>query len=216
MRYKPQMQDLDTKLKPFIPDYIPAVGDIDAMLKIHRSDGVDAGLGLEVLDEPCAAQSDATVLDLQLRSISKTTSSRAVHVKQLPNATKNAKAIDQWVSSIVELHRDKPPQSVQYSSSMPDIDHLMQEWPPEFEERLKELKLPGANLDVELNQYVRIICGLLDIPVHKDKLTESLHLLFTLFVEFKNSQHFTGNDEDGEPDATDTDGAGGHNVMTFD
>ena len=34
-RYTPQLIDLDHKLKPFIPDFIPAVGDIDAFLKVE-------------------------------------------------------------------------------------------------------------------------------------------------------------------------------------
>ena len=33
-RYTPQTVDLETKLKPFIPEYIPAIGDIDAFLKV--------------------------------------------------------------------------------------------------------------------------------------------------------------------------------------
>lgn len=33
------MIDLEHKLKPFIPDFIPAVGDIDAFLKVPRSLG---------------------------------------------------------------------------------------------------------------------------------------------------------------------------------
>lgn len=33
-RYTPQTIELDHKLKPFIPDFIPAVGDIDAFLKV--------------------------------------------------------------------------------------------------------------------------------------------------------------------------------------
>ena len=33
-RYTPQAIDLEHKLKPFIPDYIPAVGDIDAFIKV--------------------------------------------------------------------------------------------------------------------------------------------------------------------------------------
>ena len=32
--YTPQVVELENKLKPFIPDYIPAVGDIDAFLKV--------------------------------------------------------------------------------------------------------------------------------------------------------------------------------------
>lgn len=34
-RYKPQNHQLETKLKPFIPDYIPAVGDIDEFIKVR-------------------------------------------------------------------------------------------------------------------------------------------------------------------------------------
>jgi uncharacterized membrane protein YkvA (DUF1232 family) len=33
-RYTPQSIELEYKLKPFIPDFIPAVGDIDAFLKV--------------------------------------------------------------------------------------------------------------------------------------------------------------------------------------
>ena len=31
---------------------------------------------------------------------------------------------------------------------------------------------------------------MLDIPVHGEKLTESLHVLFTLFSDFKANVHF--------------------------
>ena len=69
-RYKPHQIELDTHLKPFIPEFIPAVGDIDAFVKVPRPDNavLDAQnqLGLGILDEPAVIQSDATV-DLQLR-----------------------------------------------------------------------------------------------------------------------------------------------------
>lgn len=42
---------------------------------------------------------------------------------------------------------------------MPDIDTLMQEWPGEVEELLKEVNLPTAALELELSDYVDIICG---------------------------------------------------------
>lgn len=42
---------------------------------------------------------------------------------------------------------------------MPDIDSLMQEWPGEVEELLKQVNLPTAALQVELPQYVDIICS---------------------------------------------------------
>ena len=36
-RYTPQSIELEHKLKPFNPDFIPAVGDIDAFLKVITS-----------------------------------------------------------------------------------------------------------------------------------------------------------------------------------
>ena len=33
VRYTPQTVEVETRFKPFIPEYIPAVGDIDAFLK---------------------------------------------------------------------------------------------------------------------------------------------------------------------------------------
>ncbi len=37
-RFKPTNMELDTKLKPFIPEYIPAVGEVDAFMKIPKPD----------------------------------------------------------------------------------------------------------------------------------------------------------------------------------
>ena len=47
-RYKPHNIELETKLKPFIPEYIPAVGDIDEFIKVPRPDGQPDFLGLKV------------------------------------------------------------------------------------------------------------------------------------------------------------------------
>ncbi|XP_035204676.1 intraflagellar transport protein 46 homolog [Stegodyphus dumicola] len=49
--------------------------------------------------------------------------------------------------------------------------------------------LPSADLDCSLEEYVELICGIMDVPVHKSKI-QSLHILFTLYLEFRNSQHF--------------------------
>lgn len=74
---------------------------------------------------------------------------------------------------------------------MPSIDSLMQVWPAEFEELLKEVSLPSPELNVDLNTYVDILCALLDIPVYKSRI-QSIHVLFSLFSEFKNSEVFIG------------------------
>ena len=64
-RYKPQKIDLDTKLKPFIPDYIPAVGEVDAFLKMNKIDGSREDLGINSLDEPALNSEDPTVLTMK-------------------------------------------------------------------------------------------------------------------------------------------------------
>ncbi|CAL1537177.1 unnamed protein product [Lymnaea stagnalis] len=212
-RYTPQAIELDHKLKPFIPDYIPAVGDIDAFIKIARPDNKPDTLGLTVLDEPCAKQSDPTVLDLQLRAISKQTTAKQLVVKSLQNAEKHPKHIENWIENIRELHRSKPPPNVHYSKNMPDIDTLMQEWPPQFEQLLKEVGLPTAELDCDLGEYVDIIAAILDIPIYKNSAhhnerIQALHVLFTLYSEFKNSQHFRALAEENKLDnALKDDGA---------
>lgn len=110
---------------------------------------------------------------------------------------------------------------------MPDIEELMSPWPIEFEEALKrnDVKLPSADVELSLQDYVKLLCVLLDVPVYttnhqnmsaaereKEMLgglkakaaakkstshIESLHVLFTLYSDFKNNQHFArlGNGE---------------------
>ncbi|KAM6044895.1 intraflagellar transport protein 46 homolog [Theristicus caerulescens] len=189
-RYTPKTIEIEHKLQPFIPDFIPAVGDIDAFLKVPRPDGKPDNLGLLVLDEPSTKQSDPTVLSLWLTENSKQHNiTQQIKVKSLENAEKNPKAIDSWIESISELHRCKPPATVHYTRPMPDIETLMQEWSPEFEELLGKVGLPTAEMNCDLAEYIDMICAILDIPVYKSRI-QPLHVLFSLYSEFKNSQHF--------------------------
>jgi hypothetical protein len=50
--------------------------------------------------------------------------------------------------SLAELHRSKPPPSVTYSAPMPEIETLMQEWPPEVEEALRKVRQSSARAAV--------------------------------------------------------------------
>ena len=59
---------------------------------------------------------------------------------------------------------------------MPDIDALMQEWPAEMEDMLGQLRLPNADLDLELDDYASLVCG------------QCLFLLL-LFAENKSEGH---------------------------
>merc|ERR1712025_1560535 len=82
---------------------------------------------------------------------------------------------------------------------MPEIETLMQVWPSEFEEELKEMSLPSGDIDLSVKEYASLMCALLDVPIYESTV-QSLHVLFTLFAEFKANQHFQAvpGGEDGE------------------
>ena len=163
-------------------------------------------LGLGILDEPSVIQSDPTVLELQLRQNTKRANLKEAAVRSVESADKQPQVLTQWITSINDLHRSKPPATVQYTHTMPNLDNLMQAWPQEMEDLLAKVTLPTAMLDLDLTQFVTTLCAVLDIPVHDGKLTESLHLLFELFSEFKNNQHFGTYDD---PGVVGRDGMGG-------
>ncbi|CAF89797.1 unnamed protein product, partial [Tetraodon nigroviridis] len=107
-RYSCQPLDLDHSLKPFIPDFIPAVGDIDAFLKVPRPDGAADHLGLLVLDEPSVKQSDPTVMSLWLSEESKQHAATQLQkVTSVASPHTNPRQLDSWVDSISALHRSK-------------------------------------------------------------------------------------------------------------
>nr|SVE94557.1 EOG090X0FP3 [Simocephalus serrulatus] len=188
LAYRPQILEMETKLKPFLPDFIPAVGDPDGFLKIDRPDGNAELLGLMVIDEPSLNQSDPSVLDLRLRSIYKRSSAKTIVARTVEDGNKS-KAIDKWIKDINELHRSKPLPTVVYHKSLPDIDTLLQEWNPEVEEVLgEESAVLPPNLDCDLSSYIDIACGLLDIPVYPGNRIHSLHLLLTLYSEMGRLQ----------------------------
>ncbi|XP_074605638.1 intraflagellar transport 46 isoform X2 [Brevipalpus obovatus] len=191
--YTPQIIDLEMKLKPFIPDYIPAVGDIDPFLKVPRPDNIDDGLGLVVIDEPSSCnQSDPTLLNLKLRAVGKEVSKGNDQISVV-NVARSTKDIDSWIENIRNLHRITASSATNVSllpsKRLPALERLMEEWDSEFENALSQFQLPTADMDVSLDQYIGIICALLDIPIHHSKLS-SLHLLFNLYHEFQSSQHF--------------------------
>ena len=67
-------------------------------------------------------------------------------------------------------------------------------WPAEIEDHLNNMNLFGEELDFSLKDFCSLNCNILDIPVHntnnKKNIIESLHVMFTLFSEFKMNQHF--------------------------
>ena len=106
-KYQSQSIILDYKLKAFIPDFIPAVGDIDAFLKVTPPVTIEDQLGLAVLDEPMASQSDPSVLDLQLRAVTKQIGGKVARSKKVAGGDLELthKELEKWIRDISDLHR---------------------------------------------------------------------------------------------------------------
>lgn len=90
---------------------------------------------------------------------------------------------------MADVRKKNQAPTVSYTRTMPEIDALMQIWPQEIEDAIHNLFLPSAELDLSLEDFSRIACCLMDVPIHhqnKEKnLIESLHVLFTLYSTFK-------------------------------
>ena len=137
---------------------------------------------------------DPAALDIQYIQTQKTKLGQSIQVRSIEPAHKNPALVDQWLAKVSELHKSRPPPTVQYSKNMPDVETLMQEWPAEIEDALASVVLPRPEVDLKLDQYAQTICVLMDIPVHKlsnkKGLVEALHVLFSLYAEFKENPHF--------------------------
>ncbi len=146
--YKPKFIPIEPKLKCFIPPYIPAIGNVDPFLKVPRPDNIADGLGLSVIDEPATQQSDAAVLELQLKTQMKqkmkgsAAASASSKVRSIENASKNPYEIDKWIDSVKDIRRSKNTSrptmlDVQYkgASKMPSMDQIMmQSFPKELQD----------------------------------------------------------------------------------
>lgn len=86
---------------------------------------------------------------------------------------------------------------------MPDLDELMQQWPEQIENHLKEEGFPKPDGDLE--EYIDKVCGMFGIPTTSK--VEALHVLFALYASIKSSQLFKktqdGNETKGFPDKLD-------------
>jgi intraflagellar transport protein 46 len=153
-------------------------------------------LGLHLLDEPACDQSDPTVLEIQMRMFytSPDIIKMPTTVRGIENANKNPNKITTWLRKIEDVHRNKPPSTVNHSSDVSHSQKLIEMWPGDFEEFLEKAPLPDSSIDMSVKDYADVVCSILDIPVY-EKTTEALHLLFTVLHDYRNNSHFNQKDK---------------------
>lgn len=190
------ISELKIPLKPFIPEFIPTVGEIEAFLKPSRPDSLNETLGLEKLDEPAFNTIKQSYLDLLFKEFYK---GKAKHYKteihSIKNPSQNKKAVQSWIRDVGNLNHKKHSAAVLFSRPMPEIDSLMQAPETDIEASFKKVLpfLKSHNLPMSTNQLARLSCSLMDIPVHSESsksLVESLNVLFTLYTAFTSNEHF--------------------------
>lgn len=59
---------------------------------------------------------------------------------------------------------------------------------------------------LDLLSYSKLVCALLDVPVY-DNIIESLHVLFSLFLEFKQNPFFRAHMDVDQTDQAETAGS---------
>ncbi|KAL7484153.1 hypothetical protein ACHAW6_009794 [Cyclotella cf. meneghiniana] len=186
--YEPIDLELETPLKCFIPPYIPAVGEVDPMIKIPRPDGVPDGIGITVLDEIIMAnQSNPAVIELQLRNWSKTKESTRLAVRSIANAAKCPQEIDEWIQSVEEIHeKEQPFAAICSDDEILRLKELMKPWPKDFQVELQKsnVGVPSPDIDLSLSEYARVLCSLYGIPVRDGSLIDSVHMMFRMYLEY--------------------------------
>ena len=119
-------------------------------------------------------------------------------MKSLQNAEKNPAAISDWIEKVSQLRKNKTASQVDYSKKMPQMESLLQVWPDNVEAALKTLPFPDESINMSVDNYAKILCNMLDVPVHilesNRSLIEALHVVFTLYSEFRNNQGIAKSD----------------------
>jgi hypothetical protein len=71
-----------------------------------------------------------------------------------------------------------------------------------MEKVFEDFEIPKDAGGSNIENYVKIVCTLFDIPIHINKsnqekrsLIEAVHLFFSLFLEFKGNKHFQKEDD---------------------
>jgi intraflagellar transport protein 46 len=186
-----EVVEIPVHWKPFIPNLMPAIGTIDAFIKIPSPDAGEL-LGLTILDEPSIAQSNPQILRMELREqygLNAPGKEADGYIGSIEDPRKSPKALTAWLDSLEDLHRKRPPPTMRYSSTMPELETLMENWPDAMEQALMSLLLPNGDLDLTFDEFCTVVCSILEIPV-RGNLVESLHCLFSLYMQFESNHYF--------------------------
>ncbi|KAH8413388.1 hypothetical protein KR009_010502 [Drosophila setifemur] len=198
LKYTPQTIDTPFHLQPFIPEFVPAVGDVDALLKVQAPPLLQAQrqremddhlgkLGLWLLDEPSGTQSEPSLLNMKLRSVlsgSRRRNPRHASSASLIPTARSAKDIDKWISEVEQVHMT---QSMFDAQPRKDIDALLEDWPRSFGDEETKNSLDQAyrsclQQNISLADYVKVLCERFGVEGPLETQADYIHNVQTLFA----------------------------------
>lgn len=195
--YTPITVEIETPFKCFVPSYTPAIGGIDQFIKIPRPDNIEDYLGKVVIDEPALQQSDPALLQLQLRSTTKTAFRDNLIVKKVsPHEPAFGEELDRWIRDLRDVYRSAPKEvGFRPRHKMPSTDQLMQVWSGQLENSLEEdcngIRFLSENIDLNIYEYAKLLCVLLGIPVRSNSIIDSLFVAMTTLITLEDNEYFS-------------------------
>ncbi|XP_037958543.1 intraflagellar transport protein 46 homolog [Teleopsis dalmanni] len=197
LKYTPQSIETHYLLQPFIPEYVPAVGDVDAFLKVtvptlpqpHRLQEINehlSRLGLHFLDEPSGEQSEPSLLNMKLRSMltGSGVNPRSTSATLIPTA-KSSKDIDKWIAEVEQVHMT---QSVYDAQPRKDIELLQLDWPRNYADAAAIIQSGYqrcANSEISLDEYICLLCQHFGVEGASETQIDyilNVHTLFALYL----------------------------------
>eukprot|EP00483_Globobulimina_turgida_P011962 UN11984 len=131
-RFKYNEIELETQLKPFIPDYIPSIGNVDCFIKPtlstnnYNQQENNEKLGIHYLDEPILNQSDPSTFYLKLTNESKQVSlNKHTKISSIVDAEKNTNKIRNWIDNFKKVNNKSLSNNVciENLNNMPKVEN---------------------------------------------------------------------------------------------
>lgn len=144
----------------------------------------------QVVHESGTFFTDPAFLELQRRLLSRNYETKTSAIWSIEDARNNPEAIDQWIKCVQELQSMKQNSDFQNSHDFPSINELPRPLPKELRNEIlsaseQDIRVPDPNLDLSVEDYAKIICSLLDIPVDEGSIISSVHTLFQLYLHLE-------------------------------
>ncbi|XP_028898143.2 intraflagellar transport protein 46 homolog isoform X2 [Zeugodacus cucurbitae] len=193
LKYTPQSIDTPYRLQPFIPDFVPSVGDVDAFLKVtipplskpQRQQEVNEYLhkmGIYLLDEPSGEQSEPSLLNMKLRSVltGSGAKARSASATIIPTA-KTPKEIDKWINEVEKLHMTQMVNDIQPRK---EIEPLLMNWPRSYADASDAVQQAYQRCleDDDIARYVRTLCQQFEVQGPAETQIDYIMNVQTLFA----------------------------------